>query len=85
LGLEVFFMPRKSERTRYYEKHGDSRSQLFADVDWSEEINHVNYGKRWIKHFLEEDARTVEDIQGEISGYLEEFQKQLPEGKKAPW
>lgn len=85
LGLEVFFMPRKSERSRYYEQQGDMRSQLFADVDWSEEINHVNYGKRWIKHFLEEDARTVEDIQEEIADYLNEFQQRLPAGKKAPW
>jgi len=85
LGLEVFFMPRKSERSRYYEQQGDMRSQLFADVDWSEEINHVNYGKRWIKHFLEEDARSVDDIQEEIAAYLDEFQKQLPKGKKAPW
>ncbi|MBD2847434.1 DUF455 family protein [Paenibacillus sp. IB182496] len=70
LGLEVFFMPRKSERARYYEQQGDGRSQLFSDVDWSEEINHVNYGKRWVNHMLEDDARTVQDIQEEVQVYL---------------
>ncbi len=85
LGLEIFFMPRKSERTRFYEAQGDARSQLFADVDWSEEINHVNYGKRWLAYFLEDDARTVKDIQEEITSYLETSQKQLPGDRQAPW
>ena len=78
-------MPRKSERARFYEQQGDGRSQLFADADWSEEINHVNYGKRWLKYFLEEDARTVQDIQDEISAYLKKTQIQLPDDRKAPW
>lgn len=85
LGLEVFFMPRKSERARYYEQQGDARSQLFADVDWSEEINHVNYGKRWVNHLLEDDARTVKDVQEEISAYLERVSAGLSESRKAPW
>jgi hypothetical protein len=85
LGLEIFFMPRKSERYRYYEQQGDARSQLFSDVDWSEEINHVKYGKRWVAYLLEEDARTVEDIQAEIATYLEQFQQQMPNDRKAPW
>lgn len=85
LGLEVFFMPRKTERVRYYEEQGDFRSQLFADVDWSEEVNHVRYGKRWVEHFLKDDARSVEDLQAEISQYLEAFSAQLPAGRKAPW
>lgn len=85
LGLEIFFMPRKPERVRYYEEQGDLRSQLFADVDWSEEKNHVRYGKRWVDHFLEDDARTLTDLQQEIAKYLEDFESQLPEGRKAPW
>jgi hypothetical protein len=85
LGLEIFFMPRKSERARYYEQQGDARSQLFSDVDWSEEVNHVRYGKRWVDYLLKDDARSVEDVQAEISQYLEEFQRQMPEGRKAPW
>ncbi|SFS74396.1 DUF455 family protein [Paenibacillus sp. BC26] len=85
LGLEVFFMPRKSERVRYYEQQRDFRSQLLADVDWSDEVNHVRYGKRWIEYFLQDDARTVEDVQTEISNYLAEFQQNMPDGRKAPW
>lgn len=85
LGLEIFFMPRKPERVRYYEEQGDLRSQLFADVDWSEEKNHVRYGKRWVDFFLAEDARTLTDLQLEIAQYLESFTAQLPAGKKAPW
>lgn len=84
-GLEVFFMPRKSERARYYESQGDMRSQLFADVDWSEEINHVTYGKRWVNHFLENDARTLQDLQDEIADWLARAGANLPEGRKAPW
>lgn len=85
LGLEVYFMPRKSERARYYEQQGDERSQLFADVDWSDEVNHVRYGKRWVDYFLQEDARTVEDIQAEIARYLADLAEAMPEGRKAPW
>lgn len=85
LGLEVFFMPRKPERVRYYEAQGDLRSQLLSDVDWSEEVNHVRYGKRWVDFFLQDDARTVEDVQAEITEYLSAFQSELPTGRKAPW
>ncbi|MBO9607020.1 MAG: hypothetical protein J7639_13760 [Paenibacillaceae bacterium] len=85
LGLEIFFMPRKSVRTRYYEEQGDVLSTLFADVDWSDEMNHVRYGKKWVDHFLQDDHRTVEDVQAEIAQYLENLNKHLPEGKKAPW
>lgn len=84
-GLEVFFMPRKPVRVRYYAEQGDALSQLFADVDWSEEVNHVRYGKRWVEHFLENDSRTIEDIQAEIAEYLKQYTELLPGGKKAPW
>lgn len=85
LGLEVYFMPRKRPRMRYYEEQGDARSQLFADVDWSDEQTHVRYGKDWVEHFLEDDARTIEDVQEEIEEYLAAYQSQLPAGEKAPF
>jgi uncharacterized ferritin-like protein (DUF455 family) len=85
MGLEIFFMPRKSERARYYEQQGDTRSELFATVDWSDEINHVRYGKEWVEYFLKDDNRSIEDIQQEISIYLEEYTNQTPGGRKAPW
>lgn len=85
LGLEVFFMPRKSERARYYEQERDYRSQLFADVDWSEEVNHVRYGKKWIDYFLRDDARSVEDVQAEVSQYLSEYQTATQTSRQAPW
>jgi hypothetical protein len=28
---------------------GDEASRVFADADWSDEINHVRYGKRWLE------------------------------------
>jgi hypothetical protein len=71
LGLEVFFMPRKQPRVKEYAANGDSRSQLFADHDWSDETNHVRYGKKWIEHLLEDDQRTVEDVQQEVREHLE--------------
>jgi hypothetical protein len=49
-----------------YRRRGDARSSLYADIDWSDEINHVRYGKRWIEWFLRDDARTIADIQSEV-------------------
>lgn len=85
LGLEIYFMPRKSIRVRYYEQQGDARSQLFADVDWSDESNHVRYGKQWVDYFLKDDARSIEDLQQEIASYMANQSSALPEGQKAPW
>jgi len=85
LGLEVYFMPRKRPRVRRYAEAGDARSQLFADVDWSDEANHVRYGKRWVDFLLQEDARTVEDVQAEIAEYLKSYRLALPVGQLAPF
>jgi hypothetical protein len=85
LGLEVFFMPRKKPRYKQYEAAGDGRSQLFADVDWSDEQNHVRYGQRWVEFLLQDDARSVEDLQAEIADYLSAYKAQLPEGQLAPF
>lgn len=85
LGLEAFFMPRKRPRVRQYEEAGDHRSQLFADVDWSDEINHVRYGSRWVEHFLADDARTVEELQEEIAAALAASRARLPAGQLAPF
>lgn len=75
LNLEPFFMPRKRPRVMQYEQAGDKRSRLFADVDWSDEINHVRYGTRWMEWFLKDDARDVEDIKTEIADHVERFTK----------
>jgi len=69
-GLEAYFMPRKSKRMKEYEQTGDRRSQLFADQDWSDEINHVKYGTKWIKHLLEKDARDIDDILEDVKHHL---------------
>jgi hypothetical protein len=85
LGLEVYFMPRKQPRVKRYKEAGDPRSQLFADVDWSDEGQHVQYGKRWVSHFLKEDARTVEHLQTEIALMLKQNGINLPDGELAPY
>lgn len=85
LGLEVYFMPRKKPRVRYYTEQGDPRSQLFADVDWSDEQTHVRYGKDWVDYFLQDDARSIEGVQEEIQEYLTAYQAELPAGQKAPF
>ena len=69
-GLEAYFMPRKPKRMKEYEESGDLRSQLFADQDWSDEINHVRYGSRWTDHLLEDDYRDVNDIIDEVKKHL---------------
>ena len=69
-GLEAYFMPRKSSRMVEYEKNDDSRSQLFADQDWSDEINHVRYGSKWCDYLLKDDYREVTDIINEVKAHL---------------
>ncbi len=69
-GLEAYFMPRKQPRAKTYQDAGDLRSQLFADQDWSDEINHVRYGSKWSEHLLEDDYRTQDDVIEEIKQHL---------------
>ena len=64
-------MPRKGARVREYADRGDVRSQLFADQDWSDETTHVHFGKKWVKHLLEGDFRTPEDVMDEVREHLE--------------
>ncbi|MCC6680451.1 MAG: hypothetical protein IT445_06060 [Phycisphaeraceae bacterium] len=85
LGLEVYFMPRKRPRVRRYAEAGDPRTQLFADVDWSDEGNHVQYGKRWVEFFLTDDARSVEQLQEEIAAHMAAVNDKLPAGQLAPY
>lgn len=70
LVLEPYYMPRKKPRFEEYERAGDTRSQLFADHDWSDEINHVRVGKEWLKKLLEDDARDVQQIKSETEEIL---------------
>ncbi|MCZ7646908.1 MAG: DUF455 family protein [Planctomycetota bacterium] len=85
LGLEVFYMPRKQPRVKRYGEAGDFRTQLFADVDWNDEGNHVRYGKKWVTHFLEDDSREIEDLQDEIKEHMKAIFADLPEGKLSPF
>lgn len=88
LMLEPYFMTRKQPRVRRYEELGDWRSQLFSDVDWSDEINHVRYGKRWVNYWLEDDARSLEEIKEEVTAMIEKSMgegNRLPEGQLAPY
>jgi hypothetical protein len=71
LGLEVYFMPRKRPRVKAYIERNDPRSQFFADQDWSDEANHVRYGKKWVGFLLEDDMRTEEDVLAEVRKHLE--------------
>jgi hypothetical protein len=85
LGLEVYFMPRKKPRYERYGTLGDQRTQLFADVDWSDEGNHVHYGKRWVEHFLRDDARDVKALQDEIHEHLRASGAIVEGGPPAPF
>ncbi|MDQ8179121.1 DUF455 family protein [Pelagicoccus sp. SDUM812005] len=69
-GLEAYFMPRKPKRMKEYQNNGDMRSQIFADHDWSDEINHVRYGSRWTNHLLENDHREIDDVIEEVKSHL---------------
>ena len=70
--LEAYYMPRKKPRFKEYEEAGDTRSQLFADHDWSDEINHVRLGKDWLEKLLEDDARDIAQLKDETTAILEQ-------------
>jgi hypothetical protein len=74
LVLEPYYMPRKKPRFEEYSEAGDERSQLFADHDWSDEINHVRLGKDWLERLLEDDARDVRQVKVETLAILENLQ-----------
>lgn len=84
-GLESYFMPRKQPRVKEYEKNGDSRSQLFADQDWSDEISHVRYGSTWCEYLLQEDCREMEDILNEVREHLARVSGKEISGISAPF
>jgi uncharacterized ferritin-like protein (DUF455 family) len=69
-GLEAYFMPRKPKRVVEYQENKDLRSQLFADQDWSDEINHIRFGSKWVDILLEDDYREVTDIIEEVKQHL---------------
>jgi hypothetical protein len=69
--LEKHYMPRKKPRFDEYGANGDKRSQLFADHDWSDEMNHVRNGKRWLEMLLEDDARDVSLVREETLEFVE--------------
>jgi len=52
-------------RVKRWTEEGARRSAMFADYDWSDEINHVAYGYKWLRHLLENDARTIDDLVAE--------------------
>jgi hypothetical protein len=70
--LEPYYMPRKKPRFEEYAEAGDARSQLFADHDWSDEINHVRFGKDALEALLMNDARDVKRLKEEVIEILEE-------------
>lgn len=70
LVLEPYYMPRKKPRFEEYRRAGDARSPLFADHDWSDEINHVRLGKDWLEKLLEDDARDVLQVKKETEDML---------------
>ncbi len=65
LVLEFGYMPRKKPRFQQYGEQGDMRSRLFADHDWSDEMNHVRNARAWLQTLLEDDARDVEQLKEE--------------------
>jgi hypothetical protein len=71
--LEPHFMPRKKPRFEDYEKEGDFRSQLFADHDWSDEINHVKNGREWLDRMLDDDSRSIDDLKDEVHAILKKL------------
>lgn len=63
----------------------DARSQLFADQDWSDEINHVRYGSTWTDYLLQEDSREIEDVIEEVKQHLARVTGGVVTGIEAPF
>lgn len=85
LDMEAYFMSRKRPRVQRYLEEKEDRSLIFADADWSDEINHVRYGKRWTDYFLKNDMRTPEDIKGEVARLIENQSRQQRASEKSPF
>jgi hypothetical protein len=85
LDMEVYFMARKRPRVLRYQEEHENRSLIFADADWSDEINHVRYGKRWSDFLLKDDMRTVDDIKQEIAALIERQNQQARGETKSPF
>ena len=85
LDMETYFMARKRPRARRYQAEGEDRSLIFADADWSDEINHVRYGKRWSDFLLADDMRSVDDIKQEIAALIERQTQQPRQAEKSPF
>ncbi|HET7558342.1 MAG TPA: DUF455 family protein [Limnochordia bacterium] len=64
LGHETAGMAGKTEHYRRHLELGDMVSAACVDYDWSDEINHVRYGKRWVSWFAESygEGRSVTEI-----------------------
>lgn len=72
--LEPHFMPRKKPRFNEYMEAGDVRSMLFADHDWSDEINHVKHGKFWLDELLKDDARDIDVLKEETQKIIDRIE-----------
>jgi uncharacterized ferritin-like protein (DUF455 family) len=56
----------RKPRMDSYTDAGDLRSAEFVDYDWSDEVNHIRYGVRWVNYMLEDDARSLDDLKAEV-------------------
>lgn len=66
-------------RVKRWTEEGDRRSAMFADYDWSDEINHVAYGHKWLRHLLQDDARTLDDLVAECEVMRQRLADEAPE------
>lgn len=72
-------------RLQKYLEGGDLRSAEFVDYDWSDEVNHVRYGFRWVKYMLEGDARSLEDLKAEVWEWRRRLSQENPDLRLPPY
>jgi uncharacterized ferritin-like protein (DUF455 family) len=69
IGMLGFFETRnigkKNVRARAFDEMGDQESARDMQFDWADETIHAEYGRRWLKHLLEQRGRSGEDY-GEV-------------------
>lgn len=60
----------------------DPVSAICTDYDWSDEINHVRYGKKWVPQMLwkRSDLRSVEELMRQCNQLAETYFRHQPPG-----
>jgi len=81
---EARYIHVRPPRVRRYLREGALRSAELADYDWSDEIQHVAFGTKWLRYVLRDDARSLEDLIEECEALRVQMAEESPEFRLPP-